>query len=123
MSCLLCAVTASAQVITTVAGTSYLFPTQPLPAIGAPLGRIGGVAIDAKGNLYASDQDDNIVVLITPNGTLTVFAGNGITGFSGDGGPATSASLNKPTGLALDASGNLYIADTFGGRIRKVSGG
>ena len=58
-----------------------------------------------------------------PDGTLTVVAGNGIKGYSGDGGAAVSASLNGPRGLALDAAGVLYIADTHNYRIRRVSGG
>jgi uncharacterized protein (TIGR03437 family) len=121
--CLLCACRISAQVITTVAGTNYLFPLQPQPALNAPLGHVTGVAVDSKGNIYASDRDDNIVVRLASDGTLSIVAGNGEAGFSGDGGPATSASLNGPNGLALDGAGNLYIADVGNNRIRKVSAG
>src|SRR5271157_1277868 len=120
--CLWCA-GAPAQIITTVAGTDFVFPTTPLPALNAPLGGVQGVAVDAQGNVYAADSSNNIVVRISPNGMLTVVAGNGIAGFSGDGGPATSASLNGPLGVALDSAGNLYIADYQNNRIRKVSGG
>src|SRR5271157_2250007 len=120
--CLWCA-GAPAQIITTVAGTDFVFPTTPLPALNAPLGGVQGVAVDAQGNVYAADSSNNIVVRISPNGMLTVVAGNGIAGFSGDGGPATSASLNGPLGVALDSAGNLYIAEIGNNRIRKVTGG
>ena len=110
-------------VITTVAGSEWIFPTGPLPATDAPLGRIGGVAVDLDGNVLAADSDNNLVVKISPTGVLTVVAGNGFHGFSGDGGPATSASLAFPRGVAVDAAGNLYIADQENGRVRKVSPG
>ncbi|MCH8267492.1 MAG: hypothetical protein IH846_08240, partial [Acidobacteria bacterium] len=61
------------------------------------------------------------MVKVSPTGVLTVVAGNGIAGFSGDDGLATSASLNIPSGVGVDAVGNLYIADTVNQRIRKVS--
>ena len=108
-----------AQVITTVAGSQWVFHGGP--ATSAPLGSVWGVAVDAAGNVYASDQDNNLVVKISPSGILTVVAGNGVRGFSGDGGPATSASLYYPAGVAVDAAGNLYIADQYNHRIRKVS--
>jgi uncharacterized protein (TIGR03437 family) len=81
------------------------------------------VALDAQGNVYVADSYNNIVVGISTAGTLTLVAGNSNAGFSGDGGPATVATLNGPWGVALDASGNLYIADRNNHRIRKVSGG
>jgi sugar lactone lactonase YvrE len=112
------------QVITTVAGGGWrAFPTSEIPAIGAPLGIPRGLAVDAQGNVYVADSYNNIVVRISPTGTLTVVAGNSSAGFSGDGGPATSASLNSPSGVALDAAGNLYIADYNNHRIREVSRG
>jgi uncharacterized protein (TIGR03437 family) len=118
-----CAAPLHGQVITTVAGTDWFFPTSSLAALSAPLGPVGGVAIDPQGNVYAADSDNNVVVRISPNGVLTVVAGNGTVGFSGDGGPAISASLNSPTGLAIDSAGNLYFDDTNNSRVRKVSGG
>ena len=75
-----------AQVITTVAGTTFTFPSQPLPAINAPLGEMRGVATDAKGNVYVPDREHHLVVRIAPDGTLTVVAGNGARGASGDWG-------------------------------------
>ena len=80
----------------------------------------GGVALDASGNLYIADQG-NCIRKVSPAGIISTFAGSGTQGFSGDGGPATAASLNNPFGVAVDAAGNLYIADTFNYRIRKVS--
>jgi|SRR5580698_1564489 hypothetical protein len=105
---LVVALNAPAQVITTVAGTSFASPTQPLPATNAPLGMVQGIAVDQNGNVYIADSSNGIVEQITPLGQLTVVAGNGIEGFSGDGGPATSASMS-PLSLALDSGGNLYI--------------
>ena len=113
----------SQGIITTVAGTSWTFPPTPLPALNAPLGRVAGVAADGAGNFYFSDLGNQMVFRVTPGGSLTVVAGNGISGFSGDGGPATNASLHDPGGLAVDSAGNVYIADSSNDRIRKVSGG
>ena len=112
---------ASCQVITTVAGTDWSFPPGNLAALDAPLGIVTGVAVDARQNLYVSDSRNHLVLRITPTGVLNVVAGNGSLGFSGDGGPATSASLDTPAGLTVDAGGNLYIADSVNQRIRKVS--
>ena len=108
-------------IITTVAGSQWVFRGDGGPATSAPLGGMRGVAVDAAGNVYACDRDNNLVVKISPSGILTVVAGNGIAGFSGDGGAATGASLNEPRGVAVDAAGNLYIADTWNNRIRMVS--
>ncbi len=77
--------------------------------------------VDAMGNVIFVDADDNRVWRITPDGMMNVIAGNGIAGFSGDGGPATSASLNLPQAIALDSAGNLYIADSLNNRLRKVT--
>jgi sugar lactone lactonase YvrE len=81
----------------------------------------GGVAVDAKGNVYFSDFTS--VRKVDTGGTITTFAGSAKSGFGGDGGPATSALLNQPIGLAVDRKGNVYIADSGNYRVRKVSPG
>ncbi|TAE23665.1 MAG: hypothetical protein EAZ91_21710 [Cytophagales bacterium] len=114
----------SAQNILTVAGTGTPgFSGDNGPAISAKLFGPYGVAIDASGNIFFVDVDDNYVRKITPGGIISTVAGNGTQGFSGDNGPATSAQLNKPIAVAVDASGNLYIADFANQRIRKVTPG
>jgi uncharacterized protein (TIGR03437 family) len=110
-------------VVTTVAGGSYLFRGDGGPATAAQLSQIYHVIADAQGAALVADRTNHQVVRISPAGILTVIAGNGIDGFSGDGGPATRASLSFPAALALDAAGNLYIADGGNYRIRRVSPG
>jgi uncharacterized protein (TIGR03437 family) len=81
-----------------------------------------GVAVDSAGNLYIADTNNHSIRKVS-NGVMTTVAGNGTHGFSGDNGPATSAQLYYPSGVAVDSAGNLYIADTSNSRIRKVSNG
>ena len=95
-------------------------------ATSAQLAGPKGLAVDAAGNLYIADSGSNRIRKVTPSGTITTVAGNGEAGrwqagFSGDGGPATSAMLDHPNGVAVDAAGNLYIAG--GGRVRRVTPG
>ncbi len=121
LTLLLAPALACAQVITTAVGTSWVFRDDGKPALNAALGFLQAVAVDSAGNIYASDIGNHRVVRISPSGTLTVIAGNGIQWFSGDGGPGASASVNTPSGLAVDANGNVYLADQESHRIRKVS--
>src|SRR5947209_4140320 len=79
-------VASTPRIITTIAGSDFAFPDTPIPAIDAPTGQISGVATDHNGNLYVSDKDNHLVLKIDDNGMLSVVAGNGIAGFSGDGG-------------------------------------
>jgi trimeric autotransporter adhesin len=80
-----------------------------------------GLALDQNGNLYISDPDDNRIRKVSTNGIITTFAGTGTAGFSGDGGPATQATLNFPQGIAFDSKGDLIIADRVNNRLRMVS--
>jgi hypothetical protein len=83
-----------------------------------------GLAIDGTGTLYIADSGNNRVRRIDgATGIITTVAGNGAAAFAGDGGPATAASLNSPTAVAVDAAGNLYIADAGNSRIRRVDAG
>jgi trimeric autotransporter adhesin len=90
-------------------------------ATSAQLSYPDGIAVDKTGNVYISDLLNNRVRMVTPTGTISTFAGNGLPGFGGDGGAATSAELNQPAGLAVDSSGNVYIADSNNSVIRMVN--
>ncbi len=110
-------------VITTVAGNGSLgFSGDNGPATSAQLAGPFGVAFDRESNLYVADTLNNRIRKVS-NGVITTVAGNGEQGFFGDNGPAASASLNQPYGIAVDTAGNLYIADTLNSHIRKVSNG
>jgi trimeric autotransporter adhesin len=106
--------------IQTIAGGA--FPVDG-PARSAVLGMIGGVAVDSSGTLYFALHSSHMVVKVDASGNMTRVAGTGVYGFSGDGGPATSAQLAYPQGLLFDKSGNLYIQDGGNQRVRMVSGG
>jgi uncharacterized protein (TIGR03437 family) len=109
-------------IITTVAGNGTQgFSGDGGSATSAQLGYPVGVAVDASGNLFVADSLNSRIREVTPQGTITTVAGNGMQGFSGDGGTAISAQLNYPSGVAVDASGNLFIADTNNNRIRMVT--
>ncbi len=112
--------------IHTVAGGGTLPATsqaQGGPAISAQLMQPRNVTIDTAGNLYISDFEANQVYNVGTNGTLTLVAGTGVAGLSGDGMGALIAQLNAPAGLAVDATGSLYVADSGNNRVRKVSSG
>ena len=108
-------------VITTVAGNGKtLYSGDGGPATQASIGRPAAVVVDAAGNLYITDTQNWRVRKVDTNGIITTFAGTGIFGNTGDGGPATSATFEEPIGLALDGAGNLYIADRGACVVRKV---
>src|SRR5665213_3024231 len=102
-----------------IAGTPRL--SDGGPATAAPLRTPIAVAVDAHGNLYIADQQDNRIRKVDPSGIITTYAGTGIPGYSGDRGPAMNAELNFPTGLALDAKGNLYVADAGNFVVRRIA--
>ncbi|HVW85071.1 MAG TPA: hypothetical protein VHB50_10345 [Bryobacteraceae bacterium] len=109
------------RTVTTIAGNGSLgYSNDGSSALGAQLADPHDVAIDPAGNVYIADTLNSRVRRIDTNGTISTFAGNGTRGYSGDGGPAASAQLSLPTGLALDKSGNLFIADFGNGTVRKV---
>jgi trimeric autotransporter adhesin len=116
-------VTVSTGTITTVAGDGYSrFSGDGGAAVNASLYWPTGVAADAAGNLYIADKNNHRIRKVTAStGVMTTVAGNGTAGFSGDGGAATGAALNNPFAVAVDASGNLYVADYYNFRIRKVT--
>ena len=89
-------------------------------ATNATFNSAWAIAKDSLGNLYVADTWNNCIRKVDTNGVITTVAGNGVPTYSGDGVAATNASLNQPSGVAVDAFGNLLIADTFNNRIRKV---
>src|SRR5436309_5254850 len=116
-------VSAATGVITTVAGNGInTVAGDGGAATSASLSHPNGVALDAGGNLYIADLgNERIRKVAAATGIITTVAGNGVFGFAGDGGAATDASLGVPVGVAVDAGGNLHIADYSNHRIRKVS--
>jgi uncharacterized protein (TIGR03437 family) len=108
-------------IITTIAGGSAVFRGDGGPAAAAALGGVFGVAVDSVGNIYATERDNSLVIKIAPNGILTVIAGNGFSGYSGEGIRATSGSLSIPIDLAVDAAGNVYLAENGADRVRKIT--
>jgi hypothetical protein len=109
-------------VINTIAGNGFAgFDGDGGPATSATLCLPAGVAVDTAGNLFVADDCNSRIRKVTPAGVISTVAGNGDPGFSGDGGPATSAKISNPWGVVLDTAGNLFIADTWNNRIRKVT--
>jgi uncharacterized protein (TIGR03437 family) len=107
--------------ITTIAGNGhFVFSGDNGPVLSAGMDPLD-VAVDNKNNLYVADHINNRIRKITPDGTITTVAGTGASGYAGDGGPATSALMNSPTGVAVDNAGNLYIADNGNSVVRRVT--
>ena len=107
------------HLIETVAGSG--FDGDGGAALSALLVQPQGVAMDTEGNLYIADAGDHRVRKVSPAGKIQTIAGTGTAGFSGDGGSAAAAQLDRPYGIALDRVGNLYIADLGNARIRMVT--
>ena len=106
--------------VTTVAGGGL---PENMPALNAGLGRVTGVLQDGAGNTLISLGDYNVILRMDADGHLTRFAGTGVPGWSGDGGPAASARLSYPAALALGPDGSIYIVDSSNRRIRRVADG
>jgi len=108
--------------ISTVAGNGTPgFSGDGGPATNAQLSAVLGLALDLAGNLLVADSGANRIRRVTPDGTISTAAGTGDCGFSGDGGPAMTAQLCDPTGIAADRAGNLFITDSENNRIRQVT--
>ena len=105
---------------TGIAGLGYAGPAG-FPAALSSLDHPQNVAVNAQGDVFIADTYNNRVVKITPQGQVVTVAGDGVAGYSGDGRLAAFAELNQPTGLAVDAKGNLYIADSANNVIRRVA--
>jgi uncharacterized protein (TIGR03437 family) len=108
------------NVIREISGSTGIINTIVGATITTELNDPETVVVDSAGNLYISEQN-GVRISKFSNGNLTTIAGNGYIGYSGDNGPATQASLDDPTGIALDSKGYLYICDTLNDRIRKIS--
>ena len=109
-------------VISTVAGSGVGgFSGDGGAATSAKLSLPTSLAVDSAGNTYIADYANSRIRKVTPDGTITTFAGTGANGFSGDGGPAAKAALFFPIDVALDSTGNVYIADQGNDAIRKVN--
>jgi uncharacterized protein (TIGR03437 family) len=119
-------------IISTIAGDGQAgFSGDNGPAVDAEFNMIGGLAVDAAGNLFVADRGNHRIRKITPDGMITTIGGTGDPGTDGDNGPATAARIFLPTRITLDSAGNLYFAQTFyttkssgpadpGSRVRKI---
>ena len=109
-------------IISTFAGVGQnRFSGDGGPAVSASFALPTGLTVDRQGNIYIADSENHRIRRVSATGIITTYAGNGNAGFSGDGGPASQATLNYPLGLALDSLGNLYIADQLNLRVRRIT--
>ena len=111
---------AAGQISTLAGGGTASAGADQVPATGVSLGFLDGLAVDGAGRAYFSDIGNNRVHRFDPRTGLLALVVSGPRGFSGDGGPVRNASFNSPRGLALDAAGNLFIADQWNQRVRRV---
>jgi len=119
---LLCNCSASAQVITTIAGGNEdsLLVQTGVPATDCELNDPTSIIFDKKGNYYIADRNHSFIMIVALDGTINIFAGTGTAGFSGDNGSAIAAKMAGPYGLAIDYAGNIYFSDEGNSRIRKI---
>lgn len=116
-------------IITTVAGNGYGAPSgggfsgDGGQATNAEIHSPYGVVVDTNGNIYFADQENNRIRMVNTGGIISTIAGNGVSGYSGDGGQSTAAELNLPTRVVWDKSGNFYITDEWNNVVRKVNSG
>ncbi len=118
------AIVAKAQTISTFAGSAAATGTYSGDggaATAAGFDFPGATVMDAAGNVYITDRDNHVVRKVNTSGIVSTIAGNGTAGTSGDGGPATAAQISQPVGMTIDVSGNLYVAEYGGHRIRKIT--
>jgi sugar lactone lactonase YvrE len=112
----------AAGTITTIAGNGTAgYTGDDGPATSATLHTPYGLNIDKSGNLYIADSGNNVVRMVSAAGIITTVAGSGTSGYSGDDGPALSATLNNPQGVALDTQGDVYVSDQANNRIREIN--
>jgi uncharacterized protein (TIGR03437 family) len=110
--------------ITTIAGDGTVgYTGDGAAATKAELSDPTGIALDSSGNLYIADASNNVVRVVTSGGTISTFAGTGTIGYIGDGGTAVTAELNNPVAVAVDSSGDVFIADAGNNVVRKVVSG
>ncbi len=114
------AAVAAVLVAALVALAVWIAPGQPSATATRLTGTVNAFAIDPAGDVYLGTFGDSRIFKVEPSGTIRTVAGTGTKGYSGDDGPATKAQLWNPQGLAVDGKGNLYIADTYNHRIRKI---
>src|ERR1700741_2911147 len=113
---------ANAQIIYTYAGNGTGgYSGDGGQAVNAKFNNVYGLALDATGNLYFSDNGNHRIRKVDPTGIISTIAGNGTAGFSGDGGQASAGELHWPGSLSIDASGNLYVYDSGNNRVRKIT--
>lgn len=113
--------TVFAQSITTIAGTgSAAFSGDGGLASAAAISGPSGIAIDASGNIYFTDANNNRIRKINTSGIISTVAGTGASTYSGDGGLATAAAIQMPKGICIDGSGNIFFADKGNNRVRRI---
>src|SRR5258706_11217304 len=118
---LLSSIAPAQQVITTFAGTDWIFTDDGKPGVNATLAQPVAVASDSKGNIYIADAAMSTLLKLNTSGIVSIVAGNGLRRSAGDGGPARAALLAEPRGVAVDGAGNVYVSESQANRVRKIA--